>query len=136
MKRIKLGAAIFSMLVMCSAAAHAQVFAGNALYKAESKAAGKTDKQSQKMDEALEKLRSSMSKGGTEGVSGAGGSLFTALGDFGRPAGGDTSAVRSEPQTRSRPKAVLANYKPAPCWEVCVSWGPYNVCYTWEKRCQ
>ena len=128
MKRIKVVAAIFSMLVMFSAAAHAQVSAG--------KAPAKTEKQTQKMDEAFERLKSTLSKGGNEGVARAGDGVFTSLADFGRPAGEDTSVVRSEPPTRSKSKVTLANYKAPDCWEVCVSWGPLHVCYTWETRCR
>jgi len=122
MKRIKLVAAIFGMLVMGSATAHAQVFAG----KAEGRA--------QKMDEAFDRLKDTLSKGGSEGVSGAADGVFSSLGDFGGTS--EAPAVRSEPRTQSKAKAHLANYKAPDCWEVCVSWGPLHVCYTWETRCR
>lgn len=127
MKRIKSGAVIFSMLMMCSTMAYSQ--------SAEVKPAGKADGQAQKMTEAFDRLKSTMSNGGTEGISGAGDGLFSALGDFGRDGGDNTSAVRA-PMSKSPRKATLANYKAPDCWEVCVSWGPLHVCYTWEKRCR
>jgi len=123
MKRTEFSATIICLLALCAGAAHAQ--ASNV----------KADKQAQ-MDQAMERLKSSMSKGGSEGVASAGDGLFSALGDFSRPAGDDASVVRSEPIKSSRPKAVLANYKAPDCWEVCVSWGPLHVCYTWETRCR
>jgi hypothetical protein len=61
--------------------------------------------------------------------------VFMTLGDFSRSSGDDTSAVRA-PMSKSPRKAVLANYKAPACWEVCVSWGPLHVCYTWETRCR
>jgi len=119
MKRIKLAAAIFGMLATGSATARAQ-----------------SAEQTQKMNAAMERMRSAMSNGGSEGVASAGDGVFMNLADLARPAADDASVVRSAPSTRSKPKAVLANYKPATCWEVCVSFGPLNVCYTWETRCR
>lgn len=130
MKRIKSVAMIFSVLVLCSTMAYSQ--------SAEVKPAGKADGQAQKMAEAFDRMKSSMSSGGSEGISGAGDGLFSALGGFGRDGrdGGDnTSAVRA-PMSKAPRKATLANYKAADCWEVCVSWGPLHVCYTWETRCR
>jgi len=127
MKRIKSGAVIFIMLAMCSTTAYSQ--------SAEVKPAGKADGQAQKMTEALDRLKSSMSNGGSEGISGAGDGLFSALGDFGRDGGDNVSAVRV-PMSKSPRKATLANYKPPQCWEICVSWGPLNVCYTWQTLCR
>lgn len=127
MKRIKSSAMIFSLLAMCSTLAYSQ--------SAEVKPAGKMDGQAQKMTEAFDRLKSTMSNGGSEGVSGAGDGLFSALGDFGRDGGDNTSAVRA-PMSKAPRRATLANYKAPDCWEVCVSWGPLHVCYTWEKRCR
>lgn len=127
MKRIKLGALTFCMLAMCSTMAYSQ--------SAEVKPAGKVDGQAQKMTEAFDRLKNTMSNGGSEGISGAGDGLFSALGDFGRDGGDNASAVRA-PMSKSPRKATLANYKPPVCWEVCVSWGPLHVCYTWETRCR
>lgn len=129
MKRIKSIAMIVSMLVLCSTMAYSQ--------SAEAKPAGKADAQAQKMAEAFDRMKSSMSNGGSEGISGAGDGLFSALGGFGRGGGDDASAVRA-PMSKAPRKATLANYKPdtKDCWEVCVSWGPLHVCYTWETRCR
>ena len=127
MKRTKSGAVIFSILAMCSTMAYSQ--------SAEGKSPVKVDGQAQKMTEAFDRLKSSMSNGGSEGVSGAGDGLFSALGGFGRDNGDNTSAVRV-PMSKSPRKATLANYKAPTCWEVCVSWGPLHVCYTWETRCR
>lgn len=126
MKRITLAAAVISMLALGAATARAQA------------PAGKTPAQAQKMEEAMDRLKSAMSKGGSESAASAGDAVFTTLADFGRPAADDASVVRSEPARSSRPKAVLTNYKPPErdCWEVCVSWGPLHVCYTWETRCR
>ncbi len=124
MKQIELVATIIGMLALSAASAHAQT------------PAGKPPTPTQKMEEAMDRLKDSMSKGGSEGVAGAGDAVFMNLGDFSRASGDDTSAVRSEPRTRSRSKATLANYKAPDCWEVCVSWGPLHVCYTWETRCR
>jgi len=121
MKQVKLVAMIFSMLAVGVSTARAQV------------AAGPTPAQTQKMEEALERLKGSMSNGGSESVSGAADGVFMNLAGFG---GEEAPAVRSEPQQRSKAKARLANYKPGDCWEVCVSWGPLHVCYTWETRCR
>ena len=127
MKQLKLGAAIFGLLVMCSTAAYSQT--------SEVKPAAKADGQTQKMTEAFERLKSTLSNGGSEGAACAGDGVFTSLGEIGRPTGEDTSAVRA-PMSKSPRKATLANYKAPDCWEVCVSWGPLHVCYTWETRCR
>lgn len=129
MKRIKSVAMMFSVLALCSTMAHSQ--------SAEVKPAGKADAQAQKMAAAFDRMKSSLSNGGSEGISGAGGGLFSALGDFARGGDDDASAVRA-PMSKAPRKATLANYKPEPkdCWEVCVSWGPLHVCYTWETRCR
>lgn len=122
MKRIKSSATIICLLALCAGAAHAQA------------PKGKTDKQAQ-MDAAMERLKSSMSKGGSEGVANAGDGVFMNLADFARPAGDDASVVRSGPAPKSSRKSGLINAA-ADCWEVCVSWGPLHVCYTWETRCR
>ena len=127
MKQLKLVAAIFSLLAICSTAAYSQT--------SETKSARKADGQSQKMTEAFDRLKSTLSNGGSEGAACAGDGVFTSLGDFTRPTGDDTSAVRA-PVSKSSQKVVLANYKAPDCWEVCVSWGPLHVCYTWETRCR
>ena len=54
MKRIESGAAVFGMLVMFAAAAHAQVFAGDALYKAERGAAAKADGRPQRAPDSVQ----------------------------------------------------------------------------------
>lgn len=122
MKRIKLSAAICGMLMMFAGAAHAQT------------STGKADKQAQ-MDQAMERLKSSMSKGGSEGVASAGDGVFMNLADFSRPAADDASVVRSGPAPKTARKSGLINAA-ADCWEVCISWGPLHVCYTWETRCR
>lgn len=127
MKRIKSVAVIFSVLVLFSTRAYSQ--------SAEVKPAGKADAQAQKMAAAFDRMKSSLSNGGSEGISGAGDGLFSALGDFGRDGGDNSSAVRV-PMSKAPRKATLANYKAPDCWEVCVSWGPLHVCYTWETRCR
>lgn len=127
MNRIKLAAAIISLLVLGPAAARAQVLDGKA---------AKADSRTKKIEAAFQRLDDSMSKGGTESVAGAGDALFAALGDFGCPAAVDAVAVRSEPRTKSKAHATLVNSQAPDCWEVCVSWGPLHVCYTWEKRCR
>ncbi|MDO8756509.1 MAG: hypothetical protein Q7J64_00730 [Elusimicrobiota bacterium] len=121
MKQIKLLAAVFGMLLAFSVGAHAQT---------QSKAA----EQTQKMNEAFERLKDSMSKGGTEGVSCAGDGVFSSLGDLGQGSGQD-NAVRA-PMSKSPRKSGLIKAAGADCWEVCVSWGPLHVCYTWETRCR
>ncbi len=126
MKRFKLGAAIFCMLVIGSTAAYAQTSEPNSPRKA--------DGQTQKVTEAFERLKSTLSNGGSEGAACAGDGVFTSLGDFTRPAGDDASAVRA-PMSKSPRKTSLVKAA-ADCWEVCVSWGPLHVCYTWETRCR
>lgn len=129
MKRFKSVAMIVSVLVMCSTMAYSQ--------SAEVKPAAKADAQAQKMAEAFDRMKSSMSNGGSEGIAGAGDGLFTAMGGFARDGGDNSSAVRA-PMSKAPRKATLANYKgpERDCWEVCVSWGPLHVCYTWETRCR
>lgn len=129
MNRIKSVAMMFSVLVLCSTAAYSQ--------SAEVKPAAKADAQAQKIAEAFDRMKSSLSSGGGEGISGAGDGLFSALGDFGRD-GGDGAPVVRAPMSKAPRKATLANYKgpEKDCWEVCVSWGPLHVCYTWETRCR
>lgn len=135
MKRLKLNAAIFSMLMVCSAAAHAQISDVKAPRKSASKI-GKDDTQAERMAEAMERLKDTMSKGGSESVAGAGDGVFTTLADFSRGAGDDAMAVRSAPMSKMPRKSGLIKAAADDCWEVCVSWGPLHVCYTWEKRCR
>lgn len=126
MKRIKSGAVMFMLLAVCSTMAYSQ--------SAETKSAGKVDGQAQKMTEAFDRLKSAMSNGGSEGISGGGDGLFSALGGFSHDGGDNTSAVRA-PMSKSPRKSGLVKVA-ADCWEVCVSWGRLNVCYTWETRCR
>lgn len=125
MKRIKSGAVIFIMLAMCSTRAYAQSAGINP--------AGKADGQAQKMNEAFERLKDSMSMGGNEGVSSAGDGVFSSLGGFGEAS--VDNAVRA-PMSKVPRKSGLIKAAEATCWEVCVRIGPLNVCYAWEKRCQ
>lgn len=122
MNQIKLIAAVFGMLMALSAGAQAQP-------------QGKAGEQTQKMNEAFERLKDSMSKGGTEGVSCAGDGVFSSLGGFGEASGQD-NAVRAPMSSKAPRKSGLVKAAAADCWEVCVSWGPLHVCYTWETRCR
>lgn len=110
MKQIKLVAAMFGVLLSFSAGA-----------------------QTQKMNEACDRLKDSLSKGGSEGVSGAGDGVFSSLGGFGEASGQD-SAVRA-PMSKAPRKSGLVKAS-GTCWEVCVSFGPRNVCHAWETRCR
>lgn len=121
MKQIKLVAAVFGMLLAFSGGAQAQP-------------QSKGGEQTRKMNEAFERLKESMSKGGNEGVSSAGDGVFSSLGGFGEASGQDY-AVRA-PMSKAPRKPGLIKAAEATCWEVCVSWGSLHVCYTWEKRCQ
>lgn len=122
MKQIKLIAAVFGMLTAFSAGAQAQT-------------PNKAAEQTQKMNEAFERLKDSMAKGGTEGVSCAGDGVFSSLGDFSQASGQD-NAVRA-PMSKAAPRnSGLIKASGKDCWEVCVSWGPLHVCYTWETRCR
>lgn len=122
MKQIKLLAAVFGMLMAFSGGAHAQT-------------QSKTGEQTQKMNEAFERLKDSMSKGGTEGVSCAGDGVFSSLGDFSQPSGQDNT-VRAPMASKAPRMPGLVKAAAKNCWEVCVSWGPLHVCYTWETRCR
>lgn len=121
MKQVKIVAAVFGMLMALSGGAHAQP-------------QRKTGEQTQKMNEAFERLKDSMSKGGNEGVSSAGDGVFSSLGAFGDASVQD-NAVRA-PMSKAPRKSGLVKAAEENCWEVCISWGPLHVCYTWEKRCR
>ena len=86
-----------------------------------------------KVGAAVEGLNKALSSGGGEGISSAGETVFNAAGGFGK-AFDDASVVRSEPE--QKPKGTARDKLAAACWEVCVKFGPLNICYAWETRCK
>lgn len=123
MKQLKLIAALVGILAAFSGSAHAQ---------AQTKAS-KSAEQSQKMDEAFARLKDSLSKGGSESVAGAGESIFSGMEGFGSSTNEGAPAVSAAPMSKAPRQAGLVKVA---CWEVCVKFGPLNVCYAWETKCK
>lgn len=93
----------------------------------EAKQAKQAAAASEKLNAVLDGLNGTLSSGSSEAASNAGVDAFSALGAF-------NAAPRSEAVPAG--PATFAAAAEKDCWEVCVSWGPLHVCYTWEQRCR